>query len=121
MNRWIVLITLAACGDPTTPETSTPSTPSTPTGETATTPTDTGWECNPWYPCQECGGVSCGAEIGTCAGDGACGAALNAWAACVLDCGNPPTCAATFAADGGSAAGALLGCVEAACAKTCGL
>jgi hypothetical protein len=117
---WVVV----ACGgaDPIAtppPGESTEPTESTPTESTP--PEDTGWECNDWYPCQDCGGIGCSAEITACAGDGACGPALNAWAACVLDCGDPPVCAATFTASGGAAASALLACTEASCAAECGL
>lgn len=99
----------------------------TPTGDTSgatdtdtTGGEDTGWECNPWYPCQDCGGAECGAEIGACVADGTCQPALNTWAACVLDCGNPSACAATFAASG-AAAQALFDCTVASCAEVCDL
>jgi hypothetical protein len=124
MFRIAALVSVAGCGGATTDTTkdssSTESEPTTP----PTSPTESvesGWDCNEWYPCQDCGGKSCGAEIGACAGDGACGAALNAWAACVLDCGNPEVCAAEFAAAGGGPADSLLTCVEGSCAAVCGL
>lgn len=118
MTRGVWVFALACGGKSTEAETTDSSAP---TDTTATTPTDTGWECNPWYPCQECGGESCLAEIGACAGDGACGASLNAWAECVLECGDPPVCAAMFEAAGGAPAASLLACVVGACAETCDL
>ncbi len=123
MHRFLTL--LIACDGSTTP--ASPTSPEdtddsgTPDAEDSAEPEDTGWECNPWYPCQECGGAQCGATLGPCAGDGVCSAALNAWAACVLACGNPRTCADDFAAAGGSLAGPLLTCVEASCADVCDL
>lgn len=108
----LLYASLACSGDdPTTPDSGAPPanplTTTSPTVGDDATPTDTGWACNPWYPCQDCGGTWCGPEIGACAADGACGGALNQWAQCVLDCGDPRVCADTFAAEGGARAGEL--------------
>ena len=132
MTRFLVASLVAfsvACGGSTTSPTDTGNDPADTTDTTTdastdTTPstnTDTGWECNEWYPCQDCGGVACAAEITACTSLGACGDALNAWAACVLDCGNPVTCAETFVANGGGPAQPLLDCVTASCADVCDL
>ena len=82
---------------------------------------DTGWECNPWYPCQDCGGAACGPELSDCLSSGACSSGLNAWAACVLDCGDPEACAADFASSGGEPAVGLVSCVSSSCAQECDL
>lgn len=125
MHTWIFLVSLVGCGGSDKDGDSVPATgTSTGTSETSTTTgstTPSTWECNPWYPCQECGGAECGAEINACAGDAACGPALNAWAECVLDCGYPTACAEVFVDDGGSAADALHACTVARCADVCDL
>ncbi|MFT4623698.1 MAG: hypothetical protein ACI8PZ_002354 [Myxococcota bacterium] len=120
----LLILVFSACGESDSefpePVDLTDTTPVVTTGSDPAT-VDTGWACNEWYPCQDCGGEFCGAEIGTCAGNGTCGAALNAWAGCVLDCGDPVVCAGTFDATGGAAAEVLLSCTEASCAEVCGL
>jgi len=88
---------------------------------TPETETETSWECNAWYPCQDCGGTFCLTEIGSCTSTGNCGSALNNWAACVLDCENPSVCAASFESEGGAPASALLSCVRGSCAEECDL
>lgn len=124
MRPWILVMVLACGGgdSDSVPETPTGSPAgSTTTTSSSTTETPTTWDCNEWYPCQDCGGDHCGAEISACAGDGACGAALNAWAGCVLDCEWPRGCADTFEANGGPRAEDLLACTEQSCADACDL
>ena len=77
--------------------------------------------CNPWYPCQDCGGRACSSELSACVASGTCTSALNTWAACVLGCGDTEACAASFVSSGGAAAAPLVDCVRASCAEDCDL
>lgn len=123
MRRTLVLVLLAACsGDAETPiVTDTADPDPVLTDDTPTLTEDTGWTCADWYDCQDCGAVSCSDEIGACSGDPACGSALNAWASCVLQCGEDPAdCADAFAAAGGPAAPVLFECARSTCPVECG-
>lgn len=121
----LLCLALVACGSPSADDddddtTGVPLGDSTELVDTASDTEDTGYECNPWYPCQDCGGGACSSEISACVADSTCQSALNRWAECVLDCERPSDCADTFAQSGAPAA-SLRECVTAGCAEECDL
>lgn len=75
--------------------------------------------CADWYACQTCGVKACAAATSTCTKEASCKAALNAWAACVLACGDVTACRSTFVSSGGKSASLLVACLDDKCPTPC--
>lgn len=120
----LFMLSVLACGsgeEPSSPSNDDSGSPtSTATSDTGTPPEST-WECGSWASCQSCGANNCLTEVSACVYDAACSPAVDAWAGCVDQCGNPDDCAATFEAAGGALATALLECVAMRCSAACGM